>query len=285
VEARLTFLEENPGLKEKLLSWERNAPEDIKIRIERLRTDTLDERIGIAASLGEEGPRAKGAILALIENLKENAPLPQQRRSLADEAAKALGKIGEPALEPLIKALKDKDWRVRCGAASALGEMGHRAAIQPLTETLLGDEEGEVRWKAARALSRMKWLLEDTEPLIEAIRDEDWRVRYEVVKIIGELEEEKAIGPLIEALKDASRDVRGEAAQALMKMGSKAVEPLIEALEEGDREVRVWIVCILGKLGDKRAIKPLMERLKDEDWTVREFAKDALKMITGEDFD
>jgi HEAT repeat protein len=36
-----------------------------------------------------------------------------------------LGKIGKPAVEPLIKVLEDDNWRVRDAAKEALKKLGH----------------------------------------------------------------------------------------------------------------------------------------------------------------
>ncbi|MBI5902571.1 MAG: HEAT repeat domain-containing protein [Deltaproteobacteria bacterium] len=81
-----------------------------------------------AIRLGGMGERAKGAIGALIETLRDNTHLQWMPNggstSPRDEAARALGRIGKPAVEPLIDfiaALKDTDYGVRRGAAKALG--------------------------------------------------------------------------------------------------------------------------------------------------------------------
>jgi hypothetical protein len=49
----------------------------------------------------------------------------------------ALVKIGEPAVEPLIKALKDEDYSY--SAAKALGEIGDKRAVEPLIKALEDD--------------------------------------------------------------------------------------------------------------------------------------------------
>ena len=40
----------------------------------------------------------------------------------------------------------------------------------------------------------------------------------------------------------------------------------------------------MGRIGDKRAVEPLIEALKDEDEGARWLAAEALKKITGNDF-
>jgi len=69
-------------------------------------------------------------------------------------AALALGKIGKPAVEPLIAALKDKDSRVRYSAAWALGKIGDKRAVEPLIAALK-DKDSTVRRDAAWALTKI----------------------------------------------------------------------------------------------------------------------------------
>ena len=69
-------------------------------------------------------------------------------------AALALGKIGEPAVEPLIAALKDSVGDVRRTAAEALGKVGDRRAVEPLIAALK-DSDDYVRREAAEALGKI----------------------------------------------------------------------------------------------------------------------------------
>jgi HEAT repeat protein len=60
--------------------------------------------------------------------------------------------------------------------------------------------------------------------------------------------------------------VRKAAAEALGKIGdTRAVEPLIAALKTRDSDVRQAAAEALGKIGDARAVEPLIAALKDED--------------------
>ena len=76
-------------------------------------------------------------------------------------AASALGNIGNKiALNPLIEALEDEDWNVKLTAATALGNVGDKRAIRPLIRALGEDEFAFTRVAAASALSKLgekKW--------------------------------------------------------------------------------------------------------------------------------
>lgn len=62
--------------------------------------------------------------------------------------------LGEPAVEPLIKALNYADWSVRMNAAKALGTIGDSRAVEPLIRSL-NDSDWGVRMSAARTLVRL----------------------------------------------------------------------------------------------------------------------------------
>ena len=73
------------------------------------------------------------------------------------------------------------------------------------------------------------------------------------------------------------RSVRLHAAEALGKIGDeRAVEPLIEALNDEDASVRRGAAVALGRLGAERAVEPLIEALNDEEGHVRRGAAVAL---------
>jgi len=84
----------------------------------------------------------------------------------------------------------------------------------------------------------------------------------------------------IEGLKHEERSVRLEAAEVLGRIGdARAVEPLIRAIVVEQLEIRVTAITALGKLGDTRAVEPLIKLLEDEEWTVRRNAAEALGKI------
>jgi HEAT repeat protein len=201
-----------------------------------------------------------------IEKLEEKQDIEGLIRALdyedsrvRERAAGILGNIGDSrAVEPLIKALGDEEYFVRSRAAGALGNIGEHRAVEPLIKALR-DEYLLVRQGAAGALGNMG----DSrviEPLIKALGDED--VISQAAEALGNIGE-PAVGPLIKALGD--EDVRSGAAEALENMGEPAVEPLIEALGDGDFLVKKYIVVVLIKIGDERAIWPLIRVLNEYD--------------------
>jgi len=154
----------------------------------------------------------------------------------------------ENDVEGLKKVLEfGKSKRVRIRAVAALEEMGGEQALDPLISAL-GDRDGDVRARAARALGSI-FLLPSTSL---------------------EQQKEKAIECLTKALGDRDTNTRREAITALSIIGDeRAVEPLISALEDKDKNVRAKAAAALENIGDKRAVAPLTKLLNDRDREVR----------------
>ncbi len=200
------------------------------------------------------------------------------------EAAKTLGKIRDSrVVKPLIDALKYKDWEVRWGATLALGEIRDRRAVLPLI-TILRDKDPEVRWGAADALGKIGDS-RAVKPLLSAMKEEDWMSQLGPSLALDKInpswrsskEAKEAVPNFLEALHNDDERIRGNAASALGETGdSRVVEPLIAAVKDPSWETRWKAAEALGKMGDQRAIKPLIEALKDEVSPIREQAAWAL---------
>jgi len=198
-------------------------------------------------------------------------------------AAEALVKIGEPAVEPLLKKLCDEEYNVREAAAEALGNIGDTKAVGPLIKRL-DDKAWCVRRAAAEALGNIG----DTkavEPLIKALRDIDKNIHKAAARALGNIGDTKAVEPLIKALGDGKLNVnvREAAARALGKIGdTRAVEPLIKALGDEENYVRWFAAEALGKIVDTKAVEPLINALGDKSVGVRKAAAEALVKLGWE---
>ena len=67
------------------------------------------------------------------------------------KARQALVAMKQDAVAPLAKALQHPEWRIRWGAAKALGQIGDPSAADALIKSL-EDERPGIRWLAAEAL-------------------------------------------------------------------------------------------------------------------------------------
>lgn len=109
---------------------------------------------------------------------------------------------------------------------------------------------------------------DEVEIQIDLLKEKDWFRRKEAAVTLGEMGDERAVAPLIVALRDDEWNVRESAEDALTMIGSPAVEPLIKALRE--YQTRRYVIKILGRIKDERVLDPLFAQLRNE-----EFKEDA----------
>ena len=179
------------------------------------------------------------------------------------EAAITLGEMGdERCVEPLAGALRDGDWQVREVVVEGLGQIGS-PAVDVLLKLL---RDWDVRKSAIIALGKIR----DErvlEPLMQQLRnDEFMEDATDALVNLGE----PSLPGLIKALKDKEELVRKQAVIALGRIKSpEAIDPLIEMLQNKDWFTRLTAAAALEAIGHERgreAIKPL---LKDSDMVVK----------------
>jgi HEAT repeat protein len=238
---------------------------------------------GLIKALGyrKDASVRKAAVKALVEIGEPAvepliAALKVENEDVRQAAAEALVKNGEPAVEPLIAALKD--YSVREAAAGVLGKIGEPAverAVERLIVEFMGQDD-DAREAAVKALVAIGE--PSVEPLIAALSDKSLNAR----RIVGEFWVVMPAGTeeviphcrdlcakLIDVLRDKGLSARGAAAGALGDIGdTRAIEPLIAAVKDEDLLVRWTAAGALFALRDARALEPLAT-LKDEDLLVQ----------------
>ncbi|MFO7322789.1 MAG: HEAT repeat domain-containing protein [Chloroflexota bacterium] len=118
--------------------------------------------------------------------------------------------------------------------------------------------------------------------LLAELRDFDKEKRRTAVMKLGMIGGEEAVQTLIMVVKNRNEDliVRGRAALMLGKLGdTRAVGPLIEALDAPGYQTRLYAVQSLGKLGDQRAIGPLLRMFETSHDKFREAARESLRRL------
>lgn len=132
-------------------------------------------------------------------------------------AASALGEIGDPrAVEPLIAALRDRDWGVRGEAAKAL-------------------EKIDPNWPKSEAAKRQ------VPEFIAALRDRN--SREEAAKALGQIGDAKAVRALTSALRNESDYNRKEIRGSLKR---------IKGLQAPLLELYPYLLCTKCRLRAKR---------------------------------
>lgn len=119
-----------------------------------------------------------------------------------------------------------------------------------------------------------------TEPLLEALGHNDWRVRAYAAWTLALTREQRAVPALISALQDRVWRLRAAAAWALVEIADdRALAPLTRALNDEAWQVRWAAVSFVAKHADPiAATRFLQPRLNDRHIAVRTAAADA---VTG----
>ena len=146
-------------------------------------------------------------------------------------------------LKALKKAIKSKDNRDRHDAQRVLAEIAKQDpnTIIPILEDLMEHKRMETR--------------------------------LNVVKALGGIGNERAIPVLVKVINSGSAkrkkdrevsEVRRLAVEALGKIGGPAVQELVKLVENKGSAMRVDAIQALEKLGDERAVKPLLDVLGEQ---------------------
>jgi HEAT repeat protein len=177
----------------------------------------------VVRALGELGRHGKSDVAEVLMECRDDP-------SLRLGVGIALAKLRHPgAMEPLVDALR----RGSEEAAKALGDLGDKQAVGPLTEALSSRTAG-MRWSAVDALGRIADHAA-VEPLIRCLEDEDVNVRHGAAAALEKIPDSRAVEPLIEALR---LDQSEKTLRALAKTRDRrAIEPLIFSLRHGDSYV------------------------------------------------
>jgi HEAT repeat protein len=298
----------------------KNVQPEVGQLIEKVRSEDPVERGNALIKLGEIGPNAVPAIPFIIGILGDSKSFSVKgQRSLVDtamlnkEAIKALTIIGKPAVEPLIKALSDKNGIVRKNAAEALGEIGDTKASEPLINALedddatvrqfaaealgkigdnralkpltvaLRDRKSKVQEAAREAIEKIIWDMKAKRsllPLHASLKSRESAVRIMAAKALLEIKDPLSIDDLIDALNDNDAEVKKIAREALKVIGRPAVEPLTAFLRDDNPDLCRVVIRLFGEIGDSLAIGHLFGVLKHfGSWQLRYEAADALGKI------
>ncbi|MGH7147338.1 MAG: HEAT repeat domain-containing protein [Nitrospiraceae bacterium] len=220
-------------LTEPVILEEEKVKDEIEIQIDLLKDPDWVVRREAAITLGEMGDER--CVDPLCRALRDGD---WQVREVAIDG---LGQIGSPAVELLIKLLRD--WDVRKYAIAALGKIRDERVLDPLMLQLRNDEFKDDAVNALVELGRPT-----LSRLIKALKDKDENVRKQAVLALGRIKDGEAIDPLIDMLADSDWFTRLTAAAALEAIGDDrgrdAIKPL---MKDPDMVVRMRVERILAK--------------------------------------
>jgi HEAT repeat protein len=204
--------------------------------------DASAENRGKHMFLAYQQEKSKYLEILVFETLRRNE-LGVQNAAL--NALKRIYNQGDrkKLLRSLEKAIKSKDNRDRHDAHWVLAEIGKDSpnTIVPILIELLDHKRKETRLNAVKALGEIG----------------DEMAIPELVKIVDS-------GSAKRAKDRENPEVRQLAVEALGKIGGAAVKELVEIAKNKGSSLRVDAIQALAKLGDERAVDPLLNALGDQ---------------------
>jgi HEAT repeat protein len=230
----------------------------------------------LLAELAAPDPQARREAAAILTELDLAAALPALVAALPDPDPQvyatlrhALVRIIGPAPErfalalPAIDALlHHADPTARVAVAALLGDLGVRDTWAGLAQ-LLHDADPRVRAGAAHALGRLRAPAAGAG-LQAALVDDAPAVRSAAAWALGALGDRYAVPALLQVAADEDPTVRRAVVGALAALAVPAGLPvLLAALAADDPALRYQAAVGLGRLRDRRALKPLAAARRD----------------------
>jgi HEAT repeat protein len=125
-----------------------------------------------------------------------------------------------------------------------------------------------VRWKAVQALGKARDE-RALEPLLGALKDRLPTMRIAALSALGQLRDQRAIAQVITLLDDPDGKVRTSAAGALKKFGKAAHPPMFAAYRSGSAKARFVLLGALGRIKSPAVSELLIAALDDPQTEIR----------------
>jgi hypothetical protein len=200
-----------------------------------------------------------------------------------------LGEAGIEALLSMLGSVKEITVAGYAEAARALAERGETRAAAKLSVMLVGDLNSRVVLDVYRVASMDPLLRLDPAVAVKLLSDivtgerESMAVRIAATLRLGTAGRTESVEPLVHALGNLRLGRSGlvaAAADALGKIGeARAIEPLIAALKISDPAAKAVIVEALGKLNDAKAVEAIRPLLKTDHSGLRRASAVALNSL------
>jgi FOG: HEAT repeat len=195
-------------------------------------------------------------------------------------------------VQKLLRALQDRDPRVRIDAIDALGEAGDERAVEPLMEAVQKSENSGIpQARAIVALGKLQdpratgLLLKVVYGKVDTVPFSDM-ARVRAVESLGRIGDERAIRPLLQVMKRRSeREGTFEGPifscirEALGQIARNHPHMMYEAMEDGDDYIRSEAARILRTILDPESVPVLVKALNDVNYVVRIQAAEALGLL------
>lgn len=216
------------------------------------------------ATIGEIGEAEEAVFLA--EYLDREDLSDAQRQSLM----RTLGKLhAVETYDKIVEILENEDENsfVRMYAAESLGFMEKDEAV-PVLVNAFTSADPNLRQYAVKGLSHFPKVVEAQATIIQAVRDEHWKVRQEAIKACQELELKEAVPYLTyRAENDKERVIKEAAIVCLSKLNSSAADNFLKEMLDkkiaDNIKIKVVQVLLEADHGEKEILE-LAEKCVDD---------------------
>lgn len=178
---------------------------------------STDPDASVRARVAEAlGTRDETSVIPALIHLLTNDEDSVVRRT----AAKSLGHIGNnSAAQALVSALSDADETVRAQSAEALGTCSDENSAEPLVQVFLHDADATVRYFARLSLANIGGATV-VDSLLNALHHtDDPALLVEIIEILGQTYNRRALEPLKALADHADPDVKAMARWAIQALG------------------------------------------------------------------
>jgi HEAT repeat protein len=241
----------------------------------------------------ETVPEVKQKIIIALGRLKDGRAAPLLVKMLLGEVydgvntleaplTEALAGIGQPSIKPLVEELNFGAPSMAGRIRNIIVKMGD-SAVPDLIPIVKDKTESEER--RANVIIILRDLKGDGifEALQDALSDQSQNIRYEALKSLIMLNDQRGRDVIIGALKDPYAEIREMAAAALGNFkGGGIFEVLQGVLADENKDVRGAALKSIIMINDERGRDILIGALKDSDAGIREMAAAALGNLKGE---
>jgi HEAT repeat protein len=223
------------------VTWDRSCEMFIRVVV----MTVLVHLLLCAILLGDD---EENAILGLLKDAASND---------LNIRMKSLSKLRKFGAKPLLKIVNNIDNDSKIILIDVLGEIGDRAAINPLAD-MFEDNSGKIRVAVVKSLSNFKDARCE-EILLKAIKDSDYDVRYTSLRELAFYSIPKAMNNLIETLDTDDPDLRIASFKALGALGNNTICDKIRVfIDDNDSIISAWAAVSLGQLGDNSVVDILI---------------------------
>lgn len=233
--------------------------------VDLLSDDASSVREAAVSALGKI--KAKEAIRPLLSMLKDPYPEVQESARLS-----LLAMQRDIPMDELVGLLSERSTRLRANAAILLGEMKYEAAV-PAIAFLIKDSDDGVRRSGVYALGQFLHLEHVRKTLLQALGDEDYKVRVAVLHVLEKDRAALLLGDIAPMIYDDNIWVRAALARTLAWVsGEEALRLLLQLSEDPTGMVQIAALTSLGQRGEAVAANGLRARLSSPDRDVQKAA-------------